>query len=76
MSIAPGDAGLETFEEGSFGFYNFSQGGVTYGSVIYDDVEVLINDEKFANLANAVPFEGAGFAALAALGLAGFRRRK
>lgn len=76
MSIAPGDAGMNQFEEGSFGFYNFSQGGVTYDGVNYDNVDVLIDDEMFANLANAVPFHGAGLAAFAALGLFGFRRRK
>jgi hypothetical protein len=76
MSIAPGDAGMEQFEEGSFGFYNFSQDNVLYDGVEYDDVAVLLGEEQIESIAQAVPIQGASVAALLALGLAGYRRKK
>ena len=57
-SLTPGEIGKTYFENGGFGFYNYSQNGVEYGSVNYDDVSVLIDDDKLSNIAAAVPIEG------------------
>lgn len=71
-SLTPGEIGKTYFSEGAFGFYNFSQSRVEYGSVIYDDIDVLISEEQAANIAEAVPVSGNGilFTAMFALGVA------
>ncbi|MGI0115227.1 PEP-CTERM sorting domain-containing protein [Zooshikella sp. RANM57] len=38
FSITPGDAGLTEFDNGSFGFYNYSQGNVRYAGITEDVV--------------------------------------
>lgn len=38
FSITPGDAGLAEFDNGAFGFYNYSQGNVRYAGITEDVV--------------------------------------
>lgn len=76
MSLTPGEIGMDQFEEGSFGFYNFSQNDVLYDGVEYDDVAVLLGEEQIESIAQAVPIQGASIASLLALGFAGYRRKK
>lgn len=77
-SLTPGEIGKTYFDEGAFGFYNYSQNRVEYGSVIYDDVSVLIDDDKMSSIAAAVPFEGNAAVALLVMlvGAGGAHKRK
>jgi hypothetical protein len=73
-SVTPGDAGIESFEEGSFGFYNFSQSNVLFGGVVYDDIETVISEEKLEEIASAVPLSGTAGFAMALIGALSIRR--
>lgn len=68
-------AGVSEFSEGGFAFFNFSQGGVNYGGVQYDQIDAVVSEEKRAELANNVPVSG-GAAAILIAGMAALRRKK
>ena len=80
LSVTPGDVpGLASFDDGSFGFYNFSQGNVRYAGI----TEEVIPDPCIANpnLAgcNPMPMPEPGTLGLLAVGLLGIgmaRRRR
>jgi len=70
------DVGVESFEEGGFAFFNFSQDKVNYKNVQYDDIKNVLSEDKQEQLAKSVPvqFGYFGFAVLAFLGA--FKRKK
>lgn len=74
-SLTPGEIDETYFSDGAFGFYNFSQSHVEYGSVIYDDIDVLISEEQVANIAEAVPVSGNGILFSAMFAFGAFVRR-
>jgi hypothetical protein len=74
-SITPGDAGVETFNEGSFGFYNFSQSSVLYGGVEYDEISELLTEAQLTEIASVVPVSGGVGLGLAMLGFGAWRRK-
>ena len=74
-AATPEMIGAESFSEGGFGFFNYSQHNVTYGGVQYDDVEVLLDDTQKQDIVSAVPIQGVGVLGLAFFALPGLRRR-
>jgi hypothetical protein len=73
-ALTPDAFGLTQFHAGSFAFFNASQGGASFGSVLYDDINNVLDIEQQGALASEVPLGGA-FAGLALAGLFGFRKR-
>lgn len=68
LAVSSKDAGVDSFEDGGFAYFNFSQDSVTYNSVLFDDIGELINDEQKNAIVSAVPVQGLGFASLFMLG--------
>lgn len=58
-AITPEMLGLNAFTDGGFGFFNYSQDNVEYGTVLYDEVDVLLDDGKKSDIVSAVPVAGA-----------------
>jgi len=75
FALTPGDVGLSQFQGGSFAFFNYSQGGVTYDGVKFDSVEAVISEEQREQIAAEVPLQG-GAAAMLLAGAVGFSRKK
>lgn len=73
LSITPDDAGLASFTDGGFGFYNFSQAQVLYSSIAQTDCSVTPSAPECVSIPEPenLVLLGAG---LAILGL--MRRRK
>lgn len=78
LAVSAKDAGVSEFEDGGFGYFNFSQDTVYYYDVEYDAIDTLIDDEQKNAIVSAVPVAGLGFASLFMIGAAGAtnRRRK
>lgn len=74
-AATPEMIGAESFSDGGFGFFNYSQHNVTYGGVQYDDVEVLLDDDKKQDIVSAVPVPGVGMLGATLFFLPGVRRR-
>ena len=55
LSITPSDAGLTSFEDGGFGFYNFSQSDVLYSAIRQVDCAVTPADPACAGGGGRVP---------------------
>jgi hypothetical protein len=76
LSLTTGMAGVSEFKNGGFGFYAFSQPGITYGGVVYDEIANVVTEEQVAAAAAQVPFSGTALGSLVVFGLAFSRIRK
>ena len=76
LAVSSKDAGVDSFGEGGFAYFNFSQDQVSYHQVQYDVIDEIIDEDQKDAIVSAVPVQGLGFAGLALAGLAGFSRRK
>lgn len=76
IAISAKDAGVDSFEDGGFAYFNFSQDNVYYHNVNYDEIDKVIDQGQQDAITSAVPVQGAGVMGLILAGLAGLSRRK
>jgi hypothetical protein len=77
FALSNGDAQVDSFAPGGFGFFNFSQDKVTYGGVSYGSTQDIVSEEKLEGIASVVPTNGAPLALLLTVGgFAALRRKK
>lgn len=70
------DVGVDSFDNGGFAFFNFSQDKVNYKNVQYDDIDKVLTEDKKEQLANSVPVHFGAVGALALAFFGSFRNRK
>ncbi|MEH6627930.1 MAG: PEP-CTERM sorting domain-containing protein [Motiliproteus sp.] len=80
ISVTASDAGLTSFVDGSFGFYNYSQSNVLYSSIVQVDCSQTPNDPSCQTSTDPIPsVPEPGTLVLLELGMLGLgasRRRK
>jgi len=77
ISVTAAEAGVSEFEDGTFGFYNYSQSNVRYSDPFLSPVEEVVSEQGKEKLASSVP-EPASLAmfGLGAFGMMLSRRKK
>lgn len=79
ISITASEAGVSQFNDGSFGFYNYSQDKVTYSDPFLSPVEDVVSEERRDDLAGPTSVSEPGTIAImsaALFGLMRLRRKK
>ncbi len=76
LAVSSKDAGVDSFQDGGFAYFNFSQDKVYYHQVQYDLIDEIIDEGQKDAIVSAVPVQGAAAAGLALFGLAGLSKRR
>ena len=76
MSVTAEIAGVDSFKDGSFGFYNMSQSDVRYSGAYLSPVEEVVSEEGRENLGGPVAVSEPASMALLGFGLLGLMSRR